>query len=241
MSRTFEALQRAERERQAESASLVRAPPPRAVHPPLTGHALTMPSAATQRAAIALDQSLRERTAGPAAPILFLSLTAATPVGRVVLDAAITVAVRSGLRPLVADCDFLSPCLHRLAGIARPRGVLDLLSGASCEVRQVGIAGDQGIVYMVPVGGASALGMERLDRLESWLTGEGAAYDRIFLVGPALGKAAGMPGTPAIASLANLAAGVVLAVPAGLRGSYPVPDVLPAPVGARMLGIIAMG
>jgi hypothetical protein len=232
VSRTFEALQKAERERKQGGRSAGRPSADGAREP--DGTSLEPPPAERQKAALDLDRALQESLGKASGPVLLIPAVNPEKFADFVLDTVAALTLRLDLQCLVVDANLHAPCLHRFAGISRSRGVADLLGGRGTDVRRLSVSGSDGWVGLLPAGGGRPADEAWPERLAAWLDDVSDSFDRIFVAGPA-------GDDPSFhASLLDTVASSVLVVPSGGR-AVTIPGKIEPVIGSKLLGIVAVG
>jgi len=231
MSRTFEALRKAERERRSVPGDVqeLDVSPPKAGRR-TEGKVLNPPSAASQSAALDLETGLQDVLGGRSGPVVLVPGVPAERFGRVIVDTAATLVLRRGLRLLVIEVNPVSPVLHRFLGVSRSRGCSDLLCGRGYDIREIRVSGADGAVDFLPAGSGRPPDVSWPDRLAFWLDNNSGSYDRILVAGPPPDEEG------LLASLAGLGSGTVLILPQRARFRSSDALLTPGIVGIVMVG-----
>ncbi len=213
MSKIYDALRKAERDRGRPRGKADRAP--EAPAPRLRSESVLLAGMDEQyhRSLLNLKNAIDSGMKGKESRvILFTSAIAGEGKTTIVASLARVLASGESSRVLLVDCSARDPQLHRLFGLANDRGLVDFLAGRA-KIKDVIQTIDQGALDIVPAGAIGGVeGPQMLfgsERFALFIKEAAAAYEYVLIDSSAILEA---PETPIIGSRAD---GVVMVVFAG--------------------------
>ncbi len=212
MSKIYDALRKAERDRGRPRGSADRAV--EAAPPRLRGESVLLAGMdeGYHRSLLNLNNSIDSAMKGKESRvILFTSAVKGEGKTTIVASLARVLASGEGQRVLLVDCSARDPQLHGLFGLSNERGLIDFLAGRA-KVKDVIQSVDQGALGVVPAGaiegGEGGQMMFGSERFALFVMEAAAAYEYVLIDSSAILEA---PETPIIGSRADGVVMVVLA------------------------------
>ena len=215
MSKIFDALRKAERDRMRPARQRKRAAPPRRPANPDAAEQVFMLGLdehfrrSLQNLRNAIDSEMKNRDSRV---ILFTSSLPGEGKTTIASFLARLLALGETERVLLVDCSVKRPALHDLFGLERERGIVDYLSGVA-TLQDVTRSVDEGSLDIVTAGTGMPEEMTQplfnSEMMQRFVRETGEAYDYVLVDSSAILEA---PETPIIASAVDA---TVLVVQAG--------------------------
>lgn len=208
MSRTFKALQKAEKDRgDVESAPPIKIDPTPDVRTESLG--LNLPSSLVVERAVEFDRELKKRLQGDSISFLVGAFEDVECAARRVVDCGAVWVSELARKVLIIDACFSTPILHRICGIHLSGGLSDVGLNEEAKIHQIKIVGTNRFLHLMTTGtsGNPATDPERMDRLGEWINKTGADYDRVIVFG------GGINSFKTIESIGGWIDGVVFVLP----------------------------
>jgi capsular exopolysaccharide synthesis family protein len=210
VSKIYDALRKAERDRGRPRAAATRSPARRATHFKEELLIIAGMDERFRRSLLTLKNAIDSEMKGrETRVILFTSAVQGEGKTSIVSSLARILASSEAQKVLLVDCSVRDPQLHRLFGLKNERGVIDYLEGRA-KLKDIVQIVDQGGLALVSAGASSDVEVTQplfnSERLGMFVKEVGAAYDYVLIDSSAILEA---PETPILGSRVD---GIVMVI-----------------------------